>query len=41
MYRIDAASAFCATGWRSPGIAADGSRQSSVDEEKVAAQLAR
>ena len=39
MYRIDAASAG-ATGWRGPGIAADGSRQASVDEERFAAQLA-
>ena len=38
MYRIDAASAG-ATGWRGPGIAADGSRLASVDEERFAAQL--
>src|SRR4030095_13008677 len=38
MYRIDAASAG-ATGWRAPGIAADGSRQASIDEERLAAQL--
>ena len=38
MYRIDAASAG-ATGWRGPGIAADGSRQTSIDEERLAAQL--
>ncbi len=38
MYGIDAASAG-ATGWRGPGVAADGSRQASVDEERLAAQL--
>src|SRR5260221_3918223 len=38
MYDIDAAGSG-ATGWRSPGIAADGSRQVSVDEERLAAQL--
>jgi len=34
MYDLDAA-----PGWRAPGIAADGSRRSSVDEERIAAQL--
>ena len=38
MYQIDAAAAG-ATGWRAPGIAADGSRRTSVDEEMLAAQL--
>jgi xanthine dehydrogenase small subunit len=34
MYRLDAA-----TDWSGPGIAADGTRQVSVDEERLAAQL--
>jgi xanthine dehydrogenase small subunit len=38
MYRIDAAGNGAA-GWRGPGVAADGSRQVSVDEERIAAQL--
>ena len=38
MYRIDATSSG-ATSWRGPGIAADGSRQVSVEEERLAAQL--
>jgi len=34
MYELDAA-----TGWRAPGMAADGSRRSTLDEERIAAQL--
>ena len=38
MYDLDAT---CngATGWRGPGISADGSRSGSIDEERIAAQL--
>jgi xanthine dehydrogenase small subunit len=39
MYAIDPVTQG-ATGWRSPGIAADGSRQVSTDEERLALQLA-
>ena len=38
MYDFDA-NGSGATGWRGPGIAADGSRRVSVDEERIAAQL--
>jgi xanthine dehydrogenase small subunit len=38
MYDVDAGNNG-ATGWRGPGIAADGSRRSSVDEEMIHAQL--
>ena len=38
MYQLDATSNG-ATDWRAPGIAADGTRQTSVDEEMLAAQL--
>jgi xanthine dehydrogenase small subunit len=38
MYELDATDAG-AKDWRAPGIAADGSRRTSVDEERIAAQL--
>ena len=38
MYDVDATR--CATGWRGPGIAADGSRTLATEEEALAAQVA-